>query len=97
MLTSLHPQLELTLDDIKWAIIRAPKLKITEQAISINPRNQRLRIYVDDDKGAGKYFRLRMLKRAIPHIVVNVRDYKTSRQDDSSRHCRRACQQSREP
>lgn len=71
-----HPerlQLELTLDDIKWAIIRAPKLKITEQQVAITPRNNRLRIYVEDDgKSSGKYFRLRMLKRALPSIVVKV-------------------------
>src|SRR4051812_40274107 len=43
------------------------------QQIAVTPRNNRLRIYVEDDtKGSGKYFRLRMLKRALPHVVVKV-------------------------
>ncbi len=73
LLTLEWSQLELTLDEIKWAIIRAPKLKITEQQVAITPRNNRLRIYVEDDgKSSGKYFRLRMLKRALPSVVVKV-------------------------
>ncbi|KAH9179794.1 beta and beta-prime subunits of DNA dependent RNA-polymerase [Lactarius sanguifluus] len=60
-------QLELTLDDIKWAIVRAKKLKIKPESIIIIPKRNRLRIYVD---GADKYYRLRDLKRALPEVVV---------------------------
>jgi len=60
-------QLELTLDDIKWAIVRAKKLKIKQESIIIIPKRNRLRIYVD---GADKYYRLRDLKRALPEVVV---------------------------
>ncbi|KAI0307253.1 beta and beta-prime subunits of DNA dependent RNA-polymerase [Multifurca ochricompacta] len=60
-------QLELTLDDIKWAIVRAKKLKIKPESIIIIPKRSRLRIYVD---GVDKYYRLRDLKRALPEVVV---------------------------
>ncbi|KAI0056684.1 beta and beta-prime subunits of DNA dependent RNA-polymerase [Artomyces pyxidatus] len=60
-------QLELTLDDIKWAIVSAKKLKIKPDAITIIPRKNRLRIYVD---GLDKYYRLRDLKRSLPDVVV---------------------------
>ncbi|KAI0268359.1 beta and beta-prime subunits of DNA dependent RNA-polymerase [Gloeopeniophorella convolvens] len=60
-------QLELTLDDIKWAIVRAKKLKIKPESITIVPKKSRLRIYVD---GTDKYYRLRDLKRALPDVVV---------------------------
>ncbi|KAI0004922.1 hypothetical protein BJV74DRAFT_313763 [Russula compacta] len=60
-------QLELTLDDIRWAIVRAKKLKIKPESIIIIPKKNRLRIYVD---GADKYYRLRDLKRALPEVVV---------------------------
>ncbi|KAI1788935.1 beta and beta-prime subunits of DNA dependent RNA-polymerase [Ganoderma leucocontextum] len=60
-------QLELTLDDIKWAIVGARKLKIKQESITIIPRKNRLRIYID---GADKYYRLRELKRALPDVVV---------------------------
>ncbi|KAH9853367.1 beta and beta-prime subunits of DNA dependent RNA-polymerase [Lenzites betulinus] len=60
-------QLELTLDDIKWAIVAARKLKIKQESITIIPRKHRLRIYID---GPDKYYRLRDLKRALPSVVV---------------------------
>ncbi|GJE83969.1 beta and beta-prime subunits of DNA dependent RNA-polymerase [Phanerochaete sordida] len=60
-------QLELTLDDIKWAIVAAKKLKIKQESITVIPRKNRLRIYVD---GAEKYYRLRELKRLLPDVVV---------------------------
>lgn len=76
-------QLELTLDEVKWAIVAAKKLKIKHdvstlcpsmtyaadhnQSITIIPRRHRLRIYVD---GPDKYYRLRELKRALPDVVV---------------------------
>ncbi|OCH86035.1 beta and beta-prime subunits of DNA dependent RNA-polymerase [Obba rivulosa] len=60
-------QLELTLDDIKWAIVNAKKLKIKQESITVIPRRNRLRIYVD---GQDKYYRLRELKRVLPDVVV---------------------------
>lgn len=60
-------QLELTLDDIKWAIVNAKKLKVKQDSITIIPRRNRLRIYVD---GSDKYYRLRELKRLLPDVVV---------------------------
>ncbi|EIN10167.1 beta and beta-prime subunits of DNA dependent RNA-polymerase [Punctularia strigosozonata HHB-11173 SS5] len=60
-------QLELTLDDIKWAIVNAKKLKIKQESITVIPRRNRLRIYID---GIDKYYRLRELKRQLPDVVV---------------------------
>ncbi|KAF7776405.1 hypothetical protein Agabi119p4_4798 [Agaricus bisporus var. burnettii] len=60
-------QLELTLDDIKWAIVNWKKLKVKQESIIVIPNKQRLRIYVD---GQDKYYRLRELKRGLPNIVV---------------------------
>ncbi|KAH9482988.1 DNA-directed RNA polymerase III subunit rpc1 [Psilocybe cubensis] len=60
-------QLELTIDDIKWAIVAAKKLKIKQEAITVIPRKNRLRIYVDGDD---KYYRLRELKRGLSSVVV---------------------------
>ncbi|PPQ79563.1 hypothetical protein CVT25_003445 [Psilocybe cyanescens] len=59
--------LELTIDDIKWAIVGAKKLKIKQEAITVIPRKNRLRIYVDGDD---KYYRLRELKRGLAAVVV---------------------------
>ncbi|KAJ6583193.1 hypothetical protein B0H10DRAFT_2097845 [Mycena sp. CBHHK59/15] len=60
-------QLELTLDDIKWAIVAHKKLKIKQESITVIPRRNRLRIYVDSQD---KYYRLRELKRGLPDVVV---------------------------
>lgn len=60
-------QLELTLDDIKWAIVNAKKLKIKQESITVMPRKNRLRIYID---GQDKYYRLRELKRGLADVVV---------------------------
>ncbi|KAJ3513331.1 hypothetical protein NLJ89_g3010 [Agrocybe chaxingu] len=60
-------QLELTIDDIKWAIVAAKKLKVKQEAITIIPRKHRLRIYVDGEDG---YYRLRELKRGLAGVVV---------------------------
>ncbi|CAL1713617.1 unnamed protein product [Somion occarium] len=60
-------QLELTLDDIKWAIVAARKLKIKQESITVIPRKNRLRVYID---GADKYYRLMDLKRLLPGVVV---------------------------
>ncbi|KAE9394109.1 beta and beta-prime subunits of DNA dependent RNA-polymerase [Gymnopus androsaceus JB14] len=60
-------QLELTLDDIKWAIVAAKKLKIKQESITVIPKKNRLRIYID---GADKFYRLRELKRNLHEVVV---------------------------
>ncbi|KLO17495.1 beta and beta-prime subunits of DNA dependent RNA-polymerase [Schizopora paradoxa] len=60
-------QLELTLDDIKWAIVGTRKLKVKQETIIVIPRKNRLRLYID---GADKYYRLRELRRALPSVVV---------------------------
>ncbi|KAK7467362.1 DNA-directed RNA polymerase III subunit C1 (rpo31) [Stygiomarasmius scandens] len=60
-------QLELTLDDVKWAIVAAKKLKIKQESITVIPKKNRLRIYVD---GSDKFYRLRELKRGLPEVVV---------------------------
>lgn len=49
-----------TMNDMKLRIL---------QSITVIPRKNRLRIYVD---GADKYYRLRELKRALPDVVVKV-------------------------
>ncbi|KAI5116058.1 hypothetical protein M0805_002844 [Coniferiporia weirii] len=60
-------QLELTLDDIKWAIVAAKKLKVKQESIIVIPRKNRLRIYVD---GPDKFYRLRELRRVLPSVAV---------------------------
>ena len=40
------------------------------QSITVIPRKNRLRVYVD---GVDKYYRLRELKRVLPDVVVKVR------------------------
>ncbi|KAF9651025.1 beta and beta-prime subunits of DNA dependent RNA-polymerase [Thelephora ganbajun] len=60
-------QLELTLDEIKWAIVSTKKLKIKHEWITVIPRRNRLRIYID---GPDKYYKLRELRRALPEVVV---------------------------
>jgi DNA-directed RNA polymerase III subunit RPC1 len=78
-------KLELSLDDIKWAIVQHKKLKIKQevktqyplcllilikpQSITVLPRKNRLRVYID---GQDKYYRLRELKRGLPDVVVKV-------------------------
>ncbi|TRM68642.1 hypothetical protein BD626DRAFT_395166 [Schizophyllum amplum] len=60
-------QLEMTLDDIKWAIVSTRKLKVRQESITVLPRKNRLRIYVDT---ADKFFRIRELKRNLADVVV---------------------------
>ncbi|KAF8550261.1 beta and beta-prime subunits of DNA dependent RNA-polymerase [Imleria badia] len=60
-------QLEMTLDDIKWGIVNAKKLKVKQESITVISRRNRLRLYVD---GPDKYYRLRELKRLLPAVVV---------------------------
>ena len=51
-------------------IVFTPSKPVVPQSITIIPRKNRLRIYVD---GPDKYYRLRELKRALPEVVVKVR------------------------
>ncbi|KAI0029671.1 beta and beta-prime subunits of DNA dependent RNA-polymerase [Vararia minispora EC-137] len=60
-------QLELTLDDVKWAIVNAKKLKVKQEAINVYPARNRLRIYIDS---SDKYYRVRELRRLLPDVVV---------------------------
>ncbi|KAG9097222.1 hypothetical protein FRC06_007823, partial [Ceratobasidium sp. 370] len=60
-------QLDISLDDVKWAILNNRKLKVKEHSVTIPPRKNRLRIYID---GEDKYYRLRQLKRLLPSVVV---------------------------
>ncbi|KZV97740.1 beta and beta-prime subunits of DNA dependent RNA-polymerase [Exidia glandulosa HHB12029] len=60
-------QLSLSLDDIKWAIVRAKKLKIKDGSVGVLPNKNRIRIFVE---GEGSYFRLRELRRALPDVIV---------------------------
>jgi DNA-directed RNA polymerase III subunit RPC1 len=55
------------LDDIKWAIVNHKKLKIKQESITVIPRKNRLRIYVD---GEDKFYRLRELRRNLSDVVI---------------------------
>lgn len=64
-------QLEVTLDDVKWAIVRNSKLKIKEENIQVRPAKNRLRIYVKAAKESeGLYYELKRLKRGLPMVIV---------------------------
>lgn len=82
------PQLEMTLDDIKWGIVNAKKLKV-KQEVRIPVYSLRVRwiklglpqsITVLSRRnrlrlyvdGSDKYYRLRELKRLLPEVVVKV-------------------------
>ncbi|KAK2462263.1 hypothetical protein APHAL10511_005569 [Amanita phalloides] len=60
-------QLELTLDDIKWAIVNTKKLKIKQETITVLHRKNRLRIYIN---GQDKFYHVRELARGLPGVVV---------------------------
>ncbi|KZV60964.1 beta and beta-prime subunits of DNA dependent RNA-polymerase [Peniophora sp. CONT] len=59
-------QLELTLDDIMWAVIRHKKLKVKFEDMVIVPKRNRLKILIRNDA----YYRIRELKRLLPDVVV---------------------------
>ncbi|TYJ54876.1 hypothetical protein B9479_004468 [Cryptococcus floricola] len=66
-------QLEVTLESIKWSLVRASKLKIPEGSIHISNKTSRVRLWIDEvdkDKGNGIYERLKFLKRAIPSVQI---------------------------
>lgn len=62
-------QLEVTLDEIKWAIVRAPKLKIREDMVTVVPTKNRIRIYIQG-KEKELYYSLKLLKRVLPRIII---------------------------
>ena len=62
-------QLELTLDDIKWALVNAPKLGIKANQVVVVAHKNRLRIFIEEED---KFGRLKSLKRALPSVVVKV-------------------------
>ena len=51
-------------------LLRTLNLNHMYQSITVIPRKNRLRVYVD---GVDKYYRLRELKRVLPDVVVKVR------------------------
>ncbi|WVN88031.1 uncharacterized protein L203_103230 [Cryptococcus depauperatus CBS 7841] len=66
-------QLEITLESIKWSLVRANKLKIPEGSIHVSNKTSRIRLWIDEadrEKGIGIYERLKFLKRAIPHVQI---------------------------
>lgn len=62
-------QLELTLDDVKWAIISARKLKLKDSDIMIQRSKQRLRIEIRGP-AEDKFYVLKNLKRVLPSVIV---------------------------
>lgn len=67
-------QLEVTLDDIRQAIIQAPKLKIKPENVEILYKRNRIRIYLPpppDTKDEREiYYNLKLLKRALPKVII---------------------------
>ncbi|KAG8866737.1 hypothetical protein FRC20_007672 [Serendipita sp. 405] len=62
-------QLELTVDDVKWAIVSARKLKIKDTDIAIQRSKQRLCIAIRGPTEE-KFFVLKGLKRLLPRVIV---------------------------
>lgn len=67
-------QLEVTLEDIRMAIIQAPKLKISADRVRLLPQRNRIRIYiVPTDKMSDEkelYYGLKSLKRVVRKIII---------------------------
>ncbi|KZO94824.1 beta and beta-prime subunits of DNA dependent RNA-polymerase [Calocera viscosa TUFC12733] len=61
-------QLELTIEDVKRAIVSSSKLKVKDGNVTIDARKNRLKIFFDS--GEFKYYELRATKRVLPEIVV---------------------------
>ncbi|KAK0536264.1 DNA-directed RNA polymerase III subunit C1 (rpo31) [Tilletia horrida] len=62
-------QLELTLSDIKWAIVKSRLLKLKDEQIHINERDFLLRINLNSDDAQISYI-LKTLQRGLPHVIV---------------------------
>ena len=64
-------QLEVTLDDIRRAILAIPRLKIREERVTVLPQKSCIRIYIyPDEKEKDVYFTLKHLKRLLPRVVI---------------------------
>lgn len=64
-------QLEVTLDDIKRAIVAMPRMKMKEERITVLPQKCCLHIYVHpDEKEPDVYYTLKNLKRQLPKVVI---------------------------
>ena len=64
-------QLEVTLDDIKRAIVNMPRMKIKEERVIVQPNQNALHIYIhSDEKEKDVYYSLKHLKRQLPKVVI---------------------------
>jgi len=66
-------QLEVTLDDIRMAIVQAPKLKITADRVITLPKKNRIRIFIrktDKIEDKDLYYALKSLKRVVRKIII---------------------------
>ncbi|EJU06145.1 subunit of DNA dependent RNA-polymerase [Dacryopinax primogenitus] len=61
-------QLELTIEDVKRAIVNSSKVKVKDGNITVDSRKNRLKIFFDS--GEFKYYELRATKRVLADIVV---------------------------
>ncbi|PJF17134.1 DNA-directed RNA polymerase subunit [Paramicrosporidium saccamoebae] len=66
-------QLEIDVDTVQRAIVKAPKLKMHEQQVRVQ-HPDRIRVYLSsgkkDDTSTSPYFGLQQLKRQLPDVVV---------------------------
>jgi len=62
-------QLELTLSDIKWAIVKSRLLKLKDEQIHVNERDFLLRISLNNEDPQISYL-LKMLQRGLPGVIV---------------------------
>lgn len=64
--------MEVDIDSIRWAIIRAPRLKISEASVRTDGKNT-IRISIMKPKGESNIYAIaQALKRALPKIVIKV-------------------------
>ncbi|WFD35230.1 DNA-directed RNA polymerase [Malassezia cuniculi] len=64
-------QLEVTLDDIRRAILAIPRVKIREERVTVLPQKNTIRIYIyPDEKEKDVYYTLKHLKRLLPRVVI---------------------------
>ncbi|KAJ3291090.1 hypothetical protein HK104_006337 [Borealophlyctis nickersoniae] len=64
-------QLEVNLDSIRWAVVKAPKLKILDAHVKFDGPDG-IRVSIPDAKGdmSGTFHRLQTLKRMLPKVVI---------------------------
>jgi len=63
-------QLEVSLDSICDAIIKAPKLKISAGSVNIVRKSNRIRVYATPIKLETNHQRMNALRRALPSIII---------------------------